>query len=209
MKYDFEYIESFLSDSNWYWGLVILGMILIVIGYIYYQSYNYQDKNGESSWKIFKNSDGFKTKVGIAAALGFLVAAELFLRIYSKFEKGRYKVLLREIHQMVATDTNRKTDEGVKFIVRTQVTTVRKPLMSVSKVCDDDNTVAFHKNGGYIEHNVTKERTHFKRIGNVYVLRLKLIDDQAISASRIASPLKSESAHTSAGPTCAWSTVGL
>ena len=35
MKYDFEYIESFLSDGNWYWGLVILGMILIVIGYIY------------------------------------------------------------------------------------------------------------------------------------------------------------------------------
>ena len=31
----------------------------------------------------------------------------------------------------------------------------------------------------------------------------------AISASRVASPLKSESAQTSAGPTCAWSTVGL
>lgn len=115
MKYDFEYIESFLSDGNWYWGLVILGMILIVIGYIYYQSYNYQDENGESSWKIFKNSDGFKTKVGIAAALGFLVAAELFVRIYSKFEKGRYKVLLREIHQMVATDATRKTDEVGKL----------------------------------------------------------------------------------------------
>ena len=115
MKYDFEYIESFLSDGNWYWGLVILGMILIVIGYIYYQSYNYQDENGESSWEIFKNSDGFKTKVGIATAIGFLVAAELFVRIYSKFEKGRYKVLLREIHQMVATDTTRKTDEVVKL----------------------------------------------------------------------------------------------
>ena len=115
MKYDFEYIESFLSDGNWYWGLVILGMILIVIAYIYYQSYNYQDENGESSWEIFKNSDGFKTKVVISAALGFLFAAELFVRIYSKFEKGRYKVLLREIHQMVATDTNRISDQGNKL----------------------------------------------------------------------------------------------
>jgi hypothetical protein len=71
-----------------------------------------------------------------------------------------------------------KTDEGGKFIVRTQVTSVRKPLMAVSKVCDEDNSVVFHKDGGYIEHNVTKERTHFKRIGNVYILRLKLIEDE-------------------------------
>ena len=31
----------------------------------------------------------------------------------------------------------------------------------------------------------------------------------AISASKVASPLKSESAQASAGPTCAWPTVGL
>jgi hypothetical protein len=72
-----------------------------------------------------------------------------------------------------------KSEEGGKFIVRTQVTTVRKPLMSVSKVCDENNIVAFHKTGGYIEHAVTKERTHFQRIGNVYVLKLKLMNGQA------------------------------
>lgn len=110
MKYDFEYVESFLADSSWYWGLVVIGMILVVVGYIYYQSYNYQDENGESSWEIFKSSDGFKTKICIATVLGFVVAAELFIRIYNKFEKGRYKVLLREIHQMVATSATRQTD---------------------------------------------------------------------------------------------------
>jgi hypothetical protein len=72
-----------------------------------------------------------------------------------------------------------KTGEGGKFIVRTQVTSVRKPLMAVSKVCDEDNQVVFHKTGGYIEHLVTKERTHFKRLGNVYVLKLQLMDDEA------------------------------
>ena len=71
-----------------------------------------------------------------------------------------------------------KTGEGGKFIVRTQVTSVRKPLMAVSKVCDEDNQVVFHKTGGYIEHLVTKEKTHFKRIGNVYVLKLQLMDDE-------------------------------
>ena len=71
-----------------------------------------------------------------------------------------------------------KSEEGGKFIVRTQVTSVRKPLMSVSKVCDENNIVVFHKTGGYIEHITTKERTHFKRVGNVYVLRLKLVNDE-------------------------------
>ena len=111
MKYDFEYIESFLSDSNWFWGMVIIGMLLIVSLYIYYQSYNYKDENGNSGWKIFKNSDGFKTKVAISAVIGFFVAAELFVKIYSKFEKNRYKVLLRELHQMVSTDNNRTNSD--------------------------------------------------------------------------------------------------
>ena len=72
-----------------------------------------------------------------------------------------------------------KSDEGGKFIIRTQVTSVRKPLMSVSKVCDEKNIVVFHQTGGYIEHVETKERTHFKRVGNVYVLRLQLMDKTA------------------------------
>ena len=66
--------------------------------------------------------------------------------------------------------------EGGKFIIRTQVTSVRKPLMAVSKVCDENNIVVFRKDGGYIEHLLTGEKTHFQRVGNVYVLRLKLMD---------------------------------
>jgi hypothetical protein len=40
-----------------------------------------------------------------------------------------------------------KTAEGEKFIVRTQLPDVRKPLMSVSKVCDEGNIVVFKQNG--------------------------------------------------------------
>ena len=72
-----------------------------------------------------------------------------------------------------------RTKEGSKFLVKTQVTTVRKPLMAVSKVCDEDNTVVFRKDGGYIENEVTKEKTFFKRVGNVYILNLKLMEDEA------------------------------
>ena len=70
-----------------------------------------------------------------------------------------------------------KTNEGGKFLVRTQVTEVRKPLMSVSKVCDENNTVAFQKDGGHILNEKTKEKTTFKRAGNVYILNLKLMTD--------------------------------
>jgi hypothetical protein len=68
-----------------------------------------------------------------------------------------------------------KTTEGEKFIVRTQLTDVRKPLMSVSKVCDEGNRVIFEENGGFIENKKSGQRTKFQREGNVYVLELDLV----------------------------------
>jgi hypothetical protein len=51
-----------------------------------------------------------------------------------------------------------KTAEGGKFIVRTQLTDVRKPLMSVSKVCDEGNIVVFEQNGGCVQSEKTGGR---------------------------------------------------
>jgi hypothetical protein len=70
-----------------------------------------------------------------------------------------------------------KTAEGEKFIVRTQLTDVRKPLMSVSKVCDEGNRVIFEENGGFIENKKSGQRTNFLREGNVYVLEMDMVSD--------------------------------
>jgi hypothetical protein len=72
-----------------------------------------------------------------------------------------------------------KTAEGEKFIVRTQLTDVRKPLMSVSKVCDEGNIVVFKQNGGYIQNEKTGKKTSFSREGNVYALEMDLVSDFA------------------------------
>ena len=66
------------------------------------------------------------------------------------------------------------TREGAKCIVRMQVNDIRKPLMSVSKVCDAGHKVVFTSNGGYIEHTESGQVTNFERKRGVYVLNVKL-----------------------------------
>jgi hypothetical protein len=72
-----------------------------------------------------------------------------------------------------------KIAEGERFIARTQLTDVRKPLMSVSKVCDEGNIVVFKQNGGCIQSEKTGKKTSFSREGNVYALEMDLISDFA------------------------------
>jgi hypothetical protein len=67
-----------------------------------------------------------------------------------------------------------KTAEREKFKVRTQLTDVRKPLMSVSKLCDEGNRVIFEEKGGYIENKKSGQRTNFLLGGNVYVPEMDL-----------------------------------
>ena len=70
------------------------------------------------------------------------------------------------------------TSEGSKCTVIMQVTNVRKSLMSVSKVCDAGHKVIFTKGGGYIEHELTGQRTKFERKGGVYSLMVTLDKQQ-------------------------------
>ena len=55
-----------------------------------------------------------------------------------------------------------------------QVTDVRKPLMSVSKICDAGHSVTFRRDGGEIVDDRTGQMTKFNRIDDVYQLVLEL-----------------------------------
>ena len=66
------------------------------------------------------------------------------------------------------------TSEGQRCMLNMQVTDVRRPLMSVSRICDAGHRVVFEADGGYIEQVDTAERTRFQRVANVYRLQVAL-----------------------------------
>ena len=49
---------------------------------------------------------------------------------------------------------------------------MKKPLMSVSRICDAGHRVVFDSKGGSIEHKVTGQVTKFDRVDNVYRLHV-------------------------------------
>jgi hypothetical protein len=55
-----------------------------------------------------------------------------------------------------------------------QVTDVRKPLMSVSKICDAGHSVTFRSDGGEIVDERTGQVTKFNRVDDVYRLVVEL-----------------------------------
>jgi hypothetical protein len=61
-------------------------------------------------------------------------------------------------------------------MLKMQVTDVKKPLMSVSRICDAGHRVVFTKGGGTIEHEVTGQVTKFGRVDNVYRLKVDMAD---------------------------------
>ena len=69
-------------------------------------------------------------------------------------------------------DVKVRTKEGHKCVMKMQVTDVQKPLMSVSRICDAGHHVVFLRDGGYIEHEKTGQRTEFARVDNVYCLNV-------------------------------------
>ena len=66
------------------------------------------------------------------------------------------------------------TKEGRQCELKMQVTDVRKPLMSVARVCDAGHTVVFRRDGGEIVDNETGKATKFSRVNNVYRLEVEL-----------------------------------
>ena len=52
--------------------------------------------------------------------------------------------------------------------------------MSVARICDAGHRVVFAKDGGSIEHEVTGQTTKFKRVDNVYRLKVGIADDKPV-----------------------------
>jgi hypothetical protein len=70
-----------------------------------------------------------------------------------------------------------KTSEGHKCMLNMQVTDVKKPLMSVARICDAGHEVLFRSNGGTITHLGTGQTTKFQRIDNVYRLKVGIVNE--------------------------------
>ena len=70
-----------------------------------------------------------------------------------------------------------KTSEGHKCMLNMQVTDVKKPLMSVARICDAGHEVVFRSNGGTITHTSTGQTTKFQRVDNVYRLRVDVVSE--------------------------------
>ena len=62
--------------------------------------------------------------------------------------------------------------EGVYSPMTYQVADVRKPLTSVSRLCDEGNRVVFCRGGGIIQNLNTAACTPFWREGNIYILNM-------------------------------------
>jgi len=68
------------------------------------------------------------------------------------------------------------TSEGHKCVLNMQVTDVKKPLMSVARICDAGHEVVFASSGGYIRHCSTGQLTNFDRVDNVYRLKVEVME---------------------------------
>ena len=72
------------------------------------------------------------------------------------------------------------TDEGHKCLLKMQVTDVKKLFMSVARICDAGHQAVFTRNGGTIEHEVTGQTTKFKRVDNVYRLKVGVVAEEPV-----------------------------
>ena len=62
------------------------------------------------------------------------------------------------------------TEDGGQSSMVFQITDVKRPLCSVSKICDRGNRVIFGRNGGVIHNLHTNKLTPFARTGSIYTL---------------------------------------
>ena len=72
------------------------------------------------------------------------------------------------------------TDEWHKCLLKMQVTDVKTPLMSVAMICDAGHRFVFTRNGGTIAHKVTGQTTKFKRVDNVYRLKVGVVAEEPV-----------------------------
>ena len=74
-----------------------------------------------------------------------------------------------EVHMNLET-----SDGGVPLQVNFQSADICRPLMSVSKICDQGYTCTFTKDGAQVMDNAGKELCRFKRSAGLYVAEMKV-----------------------------------
>jgi hypothetical protein len=99
------WVEDFLSNDKYYYGFIILITMCFVGLYVYYKHQSFTGGFNE-----FIKSKDFNSKMLMTCIASLLIAMEIYLKISLFFERNRYKVLHREVHQMIATDGNRTSD---------------------------------------------------------------------------------------------------
>ena len=62
---------------------------------------------------------------------------------------------------------------------------VKRPLVAVSAIVDEGNTVVFRAKEGYIENDMTKERIPLVRKNGVYVIELATEKDSKKAAAKM------------------------
>jgi len=78
--------------------------------YVYYKHQSF-----DGGWKEFRKSKDFNSTMLMTTVASLLITMEIYLKISLYFERNRYNVLHREVHQMIATDKNRENDDGGKL----------------------------------------------------------------------------------------------
>ena len=64
------------------------------------------------------------------------------------------------------------TEEGAETDMAVQITDVKKPLFSVTKLCGRGNRAVFGRGGGVIHNLATNKLTPFRRRGGIYTIDL-------------------------------------
>ena len=64
------------------------------------------------------------------------------------------------------------SDEGSRRKITAQVCDVNKALLSVKRMTDAGNRVAFDSDGSYVEDKKTQDRMWLKEEGGMYVLKV-------------------------------------
>lgn len=54
---------------------------------------------------------------------------------------------------------------------------MRKPLLSVGRVCDEGNRVIFTRDGGHIDHESSGDKVPFSRINNIYTMDVATVPE--------------------------------
>jgi hypothetical protein len=71
-------------------------------------------------------------------------------------------------------DLNLVTGNGKKVKSKVQVGRVSRPLMSIARICDADNTVLFNKTHAIVHDAKGREVCRFDRKGQLYLIKFRL-----------------------------------